>query len=128
MGLLSALVCAGCGHDGMSGSQNGSADTLSRFSATLVEEVMNSGNGSEEMTEEQRQLIDAVAHSRRNAITNAVEEVSPTVVSITVTEVVEGRGTAQDEFFRYFFGEGIPREFTNMGSGFIISEDGLVVT
>lgn len=61
-----------------------------------------------------------------NAITNAVENASPAVVSITVTEVVEGRGTAQDEFFRYFFG--IPREFTNMGSGFIISEDGLVVT
>lgn len=80
------------------------------------------------MTEEQRQLIEAVTHSRRNALTNAVENVSPTVVSITVTEEVEGRRTVEDEFLSYFFGQRIPREFTNMGSGFIISEDGLVVT
>ncbi|PWN08271.1 hypothetical protein DDZ15_00565 [Rhodohalobacter mucosus] len=34
----------------------------------------------------------------------------------------------QDEFFRYFFGGQMPRENSSMGSGFLISEDGLIVT
>jgi serine protease Do len=105
------------------------SDTSSHFSATLVEEALNNHNLEDIATEEQRiQLIDAIAHSRQNAITNAVREVSPAVVSVTVTEVVDGRGTMHDEFIRFFFGHGIEREFTSVGSGFIISEDGLIVT
>ena len=122
------LLLTGCSESAEQGSanENTQGDTLSHFSATFVEEVINNKRTSDEMSTEYRQMVDAVTHSRMNAITNAVENASPAVVSITVTEVVEGRGTAQDEFFRYFFG--IPREFTNMGSGFIISEDGLVIT
>jgi serine protease Do len=105
------------------------SDTSSHFSATLVEEALNNHNLEDIATEEQRiQLSDAIAHSRQNAITNAVREVSPAVVSVTVTEVLDGRGTMHDEFIRFFFGHGIEREFTSMGSGFIISEDGLIVT
>jgi len=68
-----------------------------------------------------------VNNSRQNAITNAVQRVSPAIVSITVTEVVQGRKRVFDEYFRRFY---IPteREFSSIGSGFIISEDGLVVT
>lgn len=105
------------------------SDTISHFSATLIDEVLNSNNReAEEIREERLELTDAITYNRNNAITNAVERASPAVVSITVTEVVEGGGTIQDEFIRHFFGQGVSREFTSMGSGFIISEDGLVVT
>jgi len=104
------------------------SDTIGHFSATLIDEVLNNSNEPGEIREERIELSDAISYNRKNAITNAVERASPAVVSITVTEVVEGRGSIQDEFIRHFFGHEISREFTNMGSGFIISEDGLVVT
>ncbi|TVR28697.1 MAG: PDZ domain-containing protein [Balneolaceae bacterium] len=58
----------------------------------------------------------------------AVEKASSAVVSVMATETVRRFESPHDEFFRYFFGGQLPRENTNMGSGFIISEDGLVVT
>jgi len=70
----------------------------------------------------------AVTASRRTAITNAVERATPAVVSITVTEVVEGRSTIKFDPYYGFFLEPGQREFNSMGSGFIISEGGLVVT
>jgi len=130
--VAAILIVGGCGGGTDSEpdvDQSVLSDTSSHFSATLVEEVLRSQNLEDVGTEEQRiQLIDAITHSRQNAITHAVREVSPAVVSVTVTEVVDGRGTMQDEFIRFFFGHGIEREFTSMGSGFIISEDGLIVT
>lgn len=67
--------------------------------------------------------------SRKNAITEAVQEVSPAVVSITVTEIVQGQPRVRlNRFFEPFLEPGREREFSSMGSGFIISEDGLVVT
>ncbi len=132
MPVAAILIVGGCGGGTDSEpdvDQSVLSDTSSHFSATLVEEVLRSQNLEDVGTEEQRiQLIDAITHSRQNAITHAVREVSPAVVSVTVTEVVDGRGTMQDEFIRFFFGHGIEREFTSMGSGFIISEDGLIVT
>jgi serine protease Do len=65
---------------------------------------------------------------RSNAITRAVENVSPAVVSITVTEVVKGRTTRFNQDLRRFFIAPTEREFSSMGSGFIISEDGMIVT
>jgi len=70
-----------------------------------------------------------ISNSRQTAITNAVKEVSPAVVSITVTEMVKGgRRLAFDKFYNQFFSVPIEREVSSMGSGFIISKDGLVVT
>lgn len=65
---------------------------------------------------------------RGNAITHSVENASSAVVSIMATETIQRYRSPRDEFFRHFFGDRLPRENTNMGSGFIISEDGLVVT
>lgn len=70
-----------------------------------------------------------ISSSRETAITQAVRKVSPAVVSITVTEIVQGRPQlAFDQFFQPFLAPGREREFSSMGSGFIISEDGLIVT
>ncbi|NBB76915.1 MAG: hypothetical protein GVY02_05995, partial [Bacteroidetes bacterium] len=66
--------------------------------------------------------------SRRNAITRAVEEASPAVVSIMATGPVQNLPLSQSDFFRYFFGGEVPWENSSMGSGFLISEDGLIVT
>ncbi|MEX0593157.1 MAG: trypsin-like peptidase domain-containing protein [Balneolaceae bacterium] len=92
------------------------------FSATDVQETL------EKPETEDGDRLDGVGDHRQNAITRAVERAGPAVVSITVTERVERSNQPQDDFFRYFFGEPVPREYTNMGSGFLISEDGLIVT
>lgn len=72
--------------------------------------------------------IEEIHAGRRNAITAAVERASGAVVSIMASAPVQRRDTPQDEFFRFFFGDRMPRDNTNMGSGFIISKNGLIVT
>jgi serine protease Do len=74
---------------------------------------------------------DDISQSRQNAITRAVAEVSPAVVGINVVQiqrVVEG-SPFNDPFFRMFFQ---PREYTQkvkgLGSGFLISSEGYVLT
>ncbi len=69
-----------------------------------------------------------VDDSRRNAITNAVEKAGPAVVSITVTELQPGYTRKFDPFFFRYFDVPVEREVQSSGSGFIISEDGLIIT
>lgn len=76
-----------------------------------------------------------------------VEKTSPAVVNISTTQTVERRlpwsqgqkgqpGPQLDDFFRHFFGmpyEGYPQpepeqKTSSLGSGFIISEDGYILT
>lgn len=95
------------------------------FSAAYVEE--DPPEEIETVPENDSAIIsESVENSRSNAITRAVEKASPAVVSVTVTST-RNYQSAQEEFFRFFFGEP-PRENSSMGSGFLISEDGLVVT
>lgn len=67
----------------------------------------------------------SVDASRQNAITNAVKKASPAVVGINVEEVVDY--STGDSFWDFFFGRG-SEVVEGLGSGFIISEDGYVLT
>ncbi|MDX1676166.1 MAG: trypsin-like peptidase domain-containing protein, partial [Longimicrobiales bacterium] len=69
---------------------------------------------------------DPVGASRRTAIVRAAEEVAPAVVSVNVIrrETVRPR-TLYEQFF---LPPGSERQVAGLGSGFIIHEDGLVLT
>src|SRR5699024_9540764 len=72
----------------------------------------------------------SINESRQTAITKAVKEVSPAVVNITVTEVIQGKKPVVRGFgfFRHYGFVPYKRDIESIGSGFIIDEDGLVVT
>ncbi len=73
-----------------------------------------------------------VTSSRRNAITRTVASVSPAVVGINVIEVRTYRRWSpwgDDPFFRQFFGDQTYVEkIPSLGSGFLISPDGYILT
>jgi serine protease Do len=76
-----------------------------------------------------------IARSRQTAITRAVDVATPAVVSINVIEVQQVRVRdpfAGDPLFEYFFGRRQPqireRRVQGVGSGFVISPDGYIVT
>lgn len=125
------MVAASCQPDTDRNNSSNSSDSTGQqpFSAAYLEdqEIEETDNADNTFGEplEQESRIEA---SRENAITRAVEMGSSAVVSIMATETIRRPDNPRDEFFRFFFGEQLPRENTNMGSGFIISEDGLVVT
>ncbi|MEL6808527.1 MAG: Do family serine endopeptidase [Pseudomonadota bacterium] len=87
-------------------------------------------------------LVQAVmAHARPESLAPLAEQISPSVVNITTSTVVEGRtgpqgivpeGSPFEDFFREFQdrnGQGNrPRRSSALGSGFVISEDGFIVT
>lgn len=85
----------------------------------------------------------AIAQATPESLAPLAEKISPSVVNITTTTMIEGRtgpqgivpeGSPFEDFFRDFQdrnrdGEGNrPRRSSALGSGFVISEDGYVVT
>ena len=75
--------------------------------------------------------------SRQNSITRAVKILSPAVVGINVIEVREYKRDSpfrtRDPVLREFFPElfkdyRYQQQFTSLGSGFIISSDGYIIT
>lgn len=115
------------------GDSSGDASEAEQTGPSVSSEGVDIGAsifGEETIRTSRFALNDSVTTSRENAITRAVEMASPAVVNITVKEVVQSRRSLfEDEFFRFFMnGYDVPREYTSIGTGFIISEDGFVVT
>lgn len=75
---------------------------------------------------------DSIAVGRLNAITRAVEFASPAVVSINVIKTIQTVDPFSDPFYRFFYGRQRSRvrerQIQNIGSGFVISPDGYIVT
>ncbi len=92
------------------------------------------------------QAAPSPAQSRPDTFADLVEQVSPAVVNITTTTVIDAsaapngampqenpfEGTPFEDFFRDFNDQGMgprgPQRATSLGSGFVISADGYVVT
>ncbi|MCP5088958.1 MAG: Do family serine endopeptidase [Rhodobacteraceae bacterium] len=88
------------------------------------------------------QAATSVARGAPDSFADLAEQLSPSVVNITTTTVVAGRnspsmpqvpeGSPFEDFFRDFFDDGDgnkrQRRASALGSGFIISADGYVVT
>ncbi|MBI3259351.1 MAG: trypsin-like peptidase domain-containing protein [Ignavibacteriae bacterium] len=78
-----------------------------------------------------------ITSSRQNAITEAVKKCSPAIVGISVTEVQQISddpfgGMFNDPFFQRFM-QNVPRRMYNqeihgLGTGFLISQDGYILT
>jgi serine protease Do len=75
-----------------------------------------------------------VAAARPDSFADVAREAKPAVVNISSTRAVRVPGSTGDpteDFFRQFFGEGLPPRIQrqqSLGSGFIISADGYIVT
>ncbi len=80
---------------------------------------------------DRNQKNENITQDRQTAITRAIEKVSNSIVGINVEEVREVRDPfMNDPFFQQFFGQQAPQRQTvrGLGSGFIISEDGYILT
>ena len=78
-----------------------------------------------EATQLPAQRTEEIATGRRTAITSAVERVAPSVVTVQ-TEVVER--VPADVFEQFFGGRSGTRSAAGLGSGFIVREDGVILT
>lgn len=95
---------------------------------TKVESISPSENHFHINNSDKASTLQDVTSSRENAITQAVKKVSSAVVGITVTEIEESAQVEFDPYFGFYFNPNVQREFNFLGSGFIISEDGYMVT
>jgi len=84
--------------------------------------------------EQAKRFNDEITNSRENIITNTVKKVSPAIVGINVIEIRQYRDPFSsffdDPFFRQFFGNrgNSSQKVQGLGSGYIISPDGYIVT
>jgi serine protease Do len=124
--LIFICVCAGA-ILGYSLAPRNSAPEARNVGSSQVSSLFTS-------SQQQNNPSDDITKSRKNAITTTVEAVSPAIVGINVTEVREYQDPlsnffGDDPFFRQFFGNrSIKQEVKGLGSGFIISPEGYILT
>lgn len=95
--------------------------------------VTTQGDYSLAAYQQKNQQNSAITSSRNNIITETVKRVSPAVVGINVTEIRKYQNPFgslfDDPFFRQFFNNrSYSEKIKGLGSGFIISPDGYIVT
>ncbi|OYX40653.1 MAG: serine protease [Rhodobacterales bacterium 32-67-9] len=82
-------------------------------------------------------VLRAEARAAPESFADLAEQISPSVVNITTTTTVAGptdgspivpEGSPFEDFFRDFGGPRGPQRSNALGSGFVISEDGYIVT
>jgi len=116
--LVSFLVC----NSNIDSKQQQLSSEQAAESAVIATALANSNQNLDN---------DAISTSRRNAITRAVEKVSPAVVGINVIQLREVRSNRyfNDPLLDYLFGGyRFRQKVQSLGSGFIISEDGYILT
>lgn len=98
----------------------------------LTKFFKNKGNTNQSLTQaDKKQLNQNVSEDRQTAITKAISKVSSCIVGINVEEVRTVQDPfSNDPFFRQFFGDMGPQKqvVRGLGSGYIISEDGYILT
>ena len=85
----------------------------------------DSGLPAAQATQLPPQQTEQLGEGRRTAITAAVQRVAPSVVTVQ-TEVVER--VPADVFEQFFGGRSGTRSAAGLGSGFIVREDGVILT
>ncbi len=107
------------------------SSNVSKVSAPGLDETFSTVARSQSAATQDQ---DNIGSSRQNAITRSVAKASPAVVGINVTEVRQYRDPmfpffGDDPFFRQFFGDRTYKQkVQSLGSGFIISADGYIIT
>lgn len=139
--VVLALALAGCQVEGASApDRDTEAPTTevprdstpfwaeSSAGSSAMDRSARTGTTSAESSRETTGAGQEIAASRRTAITRAVQDAAPAVVSINVLGT---QRVAVDPWFQHFFGQRTPtveRQVQSVGSGFVISPDGYVVT
>ncbi|MFT4604525.1 MAG: serine protease Do [Rhodothermales bacterium] len=104
---------------------------VTRFSM-LIPLILLSAGCQQPVQSQEVGAADDIGSSRQNAITRAVQTASPAVVSISVVQRVRYQDPFADPFFDFFFGgqrqQIRERQVQGVGSGFVVSSDGYVVT
>lgn len=95
--------------------------------------VTTNGDYSLAAYQQKNQNNSSITGSRNNIITETVKRVSPAVVGINVTEIRQYQdpfgSLFDDPFFKQFFNNrSYSQKVKGLGSGFIISPDGYIVT
>jgi len=125
--LISGLIIGGIGGTEIVKLLGGSFNSRHEIAQAYVKQDI-----SKEQTANTGSPVTDLADQRENAIVRATQKVSPCVVGIVVTQLqIVRHSYGSDEFFDFFFGpEVVPRvkEVERMGSGFIFSKEGYILT